>query len=107
MLAKQSHICLSSVLSGLCLVAALFGLPTASAKTHRSHSAIAAFKHQQPCPANGKTSGPCPGYVIDHVKPLCAGGADDPSNMQWQTVEEGKAKDRIEREQCRGMQQRR
>jgi hypothetical protein len=24
-----------------------------------------------------------PGYVIDHFEPLCAGGADDPSNMQW------------------------
>ncbi len=42
----------------------------------------------------------CPGYVIDHVKRLECGGADDPSNMQWQTVAEGKAKDRTERN-CR------
>ncbi len=49
-----------------------------------------------PCPATGKTSGPCPGYVVDHVAPLKRGGLDDPSNMQWQTIEQAKAKDRIE-----------
>jgi hypothetical protein len=42
-----------------------------------------------------------PGYVIDHVKPLACGGADAPSNMQWQTVAAAKAKDRTERIGCR------
>jgi len=28
------------------------------------------------------------------------GGADDPSNMQWQTVTAGKAKDKWERKTC-------
>ena len=41
-----------------------------------------------------------PGYVVDHIVPLCAGGADAPSNMQWQTVEEAKVKDRQERAEC-------
>jgi hypothetical protein len=41
-----------------------------------------------------------PGYVIDHIKPLACGGADDPSNMQWQTIEAAKMKDRLERAGC-------
>jgi hypothetical protein len=38
-----------------------------------------------------------PGYVVDHIKALECGGADVPSNMQWQTIAEAKAKDRTER----------
>ena len=41
-----------------------------------------------------------PGYVVDHIIPLACGGADAPSNMQWQTVEAGKAKDKVERIGC-------
>ena len=55
-----------------------------------------AFQQQHPCPGTGKTIGACPGYVVDHVVPLKRGGADSPENMQWQTVAEAKAKDRIE-----------
>lgn len=36
------------------------------------------------------------GYVIDHIVPLKHGGADSPNNMQWQTKEEAKAKDKWE-----------
>lgn len=42
-----------------------------------------------------------PGHVIDHRVPLACGGADTPSNMQWQTTAEAKAKDRVERRGCR------
>ena len=38
-----------------------------------------------------------PGHVVDHITPLSRGGADSPSNMQWQTKEEAKAKDKVER----------
>jgi len=34
--------------------------------------------------------------VIDHVTPLKRGGADDPSNMQWHTTADAKAKDKVE-----------
>lgn len=66
----------------------------------RSVAAKDAFKGEHPCPSTGRASGPCPGYVIDHVKPLACGGLDDPSNMQWQTVASGKAKDKWERKGC-------
>jgi hypothetical protein len=38
--------------------------------------------------------------VVDHIQPLACGGADAPSNMQWQTKAEGKAKDKWERAGC-------
>ena len=40
------------------------------------------------------------GYVVDHAIALACGGADDPSNMQWQTISEARAKDKIERRDC-------
>jgi len=72
----------------------------APAKTQRDLSQKAAFIKTHPCPSTGKTRGRCQGYVVDHIKPLCAGGADRPSNMQWQTREEAKLKDREERKIC-------
>jgi len=38
-----------------------------------------------------------PGYVIDHIKPLECGGTDSPGNMQWQTRDEAKQKDKTEK----------
>jgi hypothetical protein len=70
-------------------------------RTHRSRAARAEFQHAHPCPATGRTSGACPGYVVDHVRPLACGGADAPGNMQWETIAEGKAKDKWERTGCR------
>jgi hypothetical protein len=40
------------------------------------------------------------GHVIDHRVPLACGGADAPSNMQWQTTGEARSKDRVERHGC-------
>jgi hypothetical protein len=37
-----------------------------------------------------------PGYVVDQIIPLKGGGADSPSNMQWQTTADAKAKDKTE-----------
>jgi hypothetical protein len=69
-------------------------------KIKRSAAAIASFKHSHPFPTNGKQSGPCKGYVIDHINPLACEGADAPGNMQWQTKAEAKAKDKWERKGC-------
>jgi hypothetical protein len=62
----------------------------------RSEPARATFQRLNPCPATGKATGRCPGYVLDHIVPLKKGGLDKPWNMQWQTKAEAKAKDRIE-----------
>lgn len=44
-----------------------------------------------------------PGYVIDHIIPLCACGPDTVANMQWQTARDAEIKDRQERIQCRAL----
>ena len=76
--------------------------PLSSHHAKRSVAAKNLFKSFHPCPATGEDRGPCPGYVVDHIKPLACGGADDPRNMQWQTVAAGKDKDGWERIGCQG-----
>lgn len=58
------------------------------------------FQRANPCPSTGKAKGACPGYVKDHIKPLACGGADTVDNMQWQTKEDAKKKDKWERKFC-------
>lgn len=72
----------------------------ASAEFHRSQKAKAIFKYSHPCPSTGRTKGSCPDYIIDHIKPLACGGVDEANNMQWQTKEEAKAKDKWELKRC-------
>jgi hypothetical protein len=74
----------------------------ADAKVERSREVAAQFQHSNSCPSTGKRWGACPGYVRDHIDPLCNGGADAVSNMQWQTIADARAKDRWERAICRG-----
>ena len=69
---------------------------TANGRIARNPAARRSFQAVHPCPATGKTSGACPGFVVDHIKPLKRGGADAPGNRQWQTTAAAKAKDKIE-----------
>ena len=63
-------------------------------RIQRSDAARHAFARQTGYP-HGR-----PGYVIDHIKPLACGGIDAPANMQWQTKEAARLKDRTERVGC-------
>jgi hypothetical protein len=56
----------------------------------RSSSARHAFMEQTGY-AKGRK-----GYIVDHIIPLKKGGCDCPENMQWQTKEAAKAKDKWE-----------
>lgn len=85
------------------LLAALLAVSPAPtfAKQPRSSVERHAFVKEVACPTTSKPRLPCPGYHIDHVIPLCAGGQDHRSNMQWLTTEEHMAKTRTDVKSCR------
>lgn len=60
----------------------------------RARAAVEQFKKLSGYP-HGR-----PGFVVDHVLPLCAGGPDTPANMQWQGLAESKLKDKYEVALC-------
>jgi hypothetical protein len=73
------------------------GVPRdSSGKIKRDRRARRSFLKNNPCPSTSKSSGACPDYVVDHVRSLKRGGPDNPSNMQWQTKEAAKEKDKWE-----------
>ena len=67
----------------------------------RSRALRAEFQRQNPCPSTGKPRGPCPNFQIDHREALVCGGRDELSNLQWLSIEEHKAKSRVEVKLCR------
>jgi len=79
----------------------LAGQAQAGERIPRSAKARAVFMYDHPCPSTGLQYGPCPGWMLDHIKPLACGGADAPENMQWQTIGDAIAKDKWERKGCR------
>jgi len=82
------------------LLGALATSPYAAIK--RSTKARHDFMRAVPCPAKVSHSVyTCPGFVIDHIKPLACGGVDAPSNLQWQTIAEARAKDKWELKGCK------
>jgi hypothetical protein len=62
----------------------------AHGRIKRSESAKREFMRQSGHP-NG-----WPGHVVDHKIALKRGGCDCPQNMQWQTIQDAKAKDKSE-----------
>lgn len=66
----------------------------------RNPTVLAHFQRLNPCPVTGLKTGACPGWVKDHIIPLCAGGHDAVENLQWQTVAESKKKDKAEITLC-------
>jgi hypothetical protein len=81
---------------------AFAGWPHAQAKSSPADSAQkSAFRQANPCPSNGETSGVCPGFVIDFIKPRACGGTDGPENMQWRSREMAKQHDKAELKACK------
>lgn len=72
-------------------------------KIARSARAVKDFRSITPCPTTGTASATCPGYVVDHVRPLCDCGLDAPSNMRYQKYDESLLKDKWERQLCNGL----
>jgi hypothetical protein len=73
----------------------------ANAEIVRDPAQVRAFRRDHACPATSQFRGACPGWVVDHIIPLCIGGPDEPRNMQWQDKATSLAKDRLEWEVCR------
>lgn len=74
---------------------------TTAARPERDRAQVRAFRAENPCPATGRTRGACPGYHVDHITPLCAGGPDRPENMQWITKEDHRFKTLVDVKECR------
>ena len=72
----------------------------ANGRIVRSRAVAARFQRMHPCPSTGLRYGGCPGHIKDHKQALACNGFDTVNNLQWQTVAEGKAKDRVERKNC-------
>lgn len=78
----------------------LIALALISAAPVRDPKQVAAFRKTHACPATNLFTGACKGWVVDHVKPICFGGADHPDNMTWQDQKVSYLKDAFEREAC-------
>lgn len=85
-------------------LAALLALILAAAQAQpiqRSAAEVRAFRAEHPCPATGRTRGACPGWAVDHILPLCAGGQDRPANMQWISEADHRFKTLVDVRECR------
>lgn len=92
---------MSRAIADSVIVALLLVSQHSYATIYRDHKAVAAFKRANPCPSTGKPRGACPGWQIDHIKPLKCKGVDRVENMQWLTIEDHKQKTKREAKECR------
>lgn len=80
----------------------LVGPPCIKRDSHgrilRNPSVIKAFERATGYP-NGR-----PGYVVDHVIPLCACGPDSVGNLQWQREDSSLVKDHREVTVCKALE---
>jgi 5-methylcytosine-specific restriction endonuclease McrA len=83
-----------------CAAALLLALLFASDAEARDRSQYNAFRRDNPCPVTGKARGTCRSHEVDHIRPLCAGGADVSANMQWLSTEAHKEKTRGDLKTC-------
>ena len=79
----------------------LLGGLDANARIPRDAAQVRAFRAEHPCPSTGLKRGACPGWDVDHITPLCAGGADHPSNLQWLAKDDHKWKTFVDVRECR------
>jgi hypothetical protein len=86
--------------AAVALLAVALALP-AAARIERSRAEVRAFRADHACPSTMRHRGACPGFHVDHIVPLCAGGADKPENMQWISVEDHRFKTLIDVRECR------
>jgi hypothetical protein len=71
-------------------LAIIAGITAPAFADGRSPPAVRQFVRENPPP------GPRSDYVVDHINPLRNGGTNDKSNLQWQTIPDARAKDRID-----------
>lgn len=78
----------SLLLASPAAVAARGGKPSGSGFRELERQFRESYQRSHPCPATGRTSGNCPGYVVGYVVLPKHGGTYQQSNMRWMTEEE-------------------
>ena len=86
---------------GVFTLLSALALSAAAQPIQRSKAEVRQFRFSNPCPATGRHSGACPGWAVDHVKPLCAGGEDKSGNMQWIENPDHRFKTLVDTRECR------
>jgi hypothetical protein len=72
-------------------------------QTKRDPHQVVLFKEKNACPSTKKLGNhPCPGWIVNHIKPLACNGPDTPENMEWEEQAASYKRDVWERQICKG-----